>query len=142
MLWAGEALGVLGVRMRDPERRFAQSDHELLEAFAGLASLSLRNAESFAERSRQARVERAFYRIAALLSEPLSLTETLNAAAQAATEALGASFGLVLMPEGGRLTVVGANDLPDELSGSRAAGRPRARRPPTDGCSSAADIAG
>ena len=36
-------------------RRFDEQDSELLEAFAGLASLALRNAEAFEERSRQAR---------------------------------------------------------------------------------------
>ena len=116
MVWGGEVRGVLGVGLRDPDRRFEQADSDLLEAFAGLASLALRNAESFAERTRQARVERAFSRIAALLSEPLSLDETLAAAAQAACEALGGDFGAVLMPEGGRLAVVGAHELPDEIS--------------------------
>src|SRR5262249_13353906 len=83
--------------------------------FAGLASLALRNAESFAERTRQARVEQAFSRIASLLSEPLSRAETLDAAAHAACEAVGGVFAAVLMPEGGRLAVAGAHELPDAL---------------------------
>ena len=116
MVWGGEVRGVLGVGMRSGGRRpFDHDDLDLLETFAGLASLGLRNAESFAERSRQARVERAFSRIAYLLSEPLSRAETLDAAAHAASEAVGGSFAVVLMPEGGRLTVAGAHELPDEL---------------------------
>ena len=118
MVWGGEVRGVLGVGMRRGGRRpFDHDDLDLLETFAGLASLGLRNAESFAERSRQARVERAFSRIAYLLSEPLSRAETLDAAAHAASEAVGGSFAAVLMPEGGRLTVAGAHELPDELQG-------------------------
>src|SRR5262249_10833906 len=97
MVWAGETRGVLGVGMRDPERRFDDADSELLEAFASLASLALRNAETFGERTQQARVQRAFYRIASLLGEPLSIARTHDAAAQAAAEALGGDFGAVVM---------------------------------------------
>src|SRR6185437_6318829 len=39
MVWAGETRGVLGVGVRDGERRFTAGDMELLEAFASLASL-------------------------------------------------------------------------------------------------------
>jgi PAS domain S-box-containing protein len=116
MLWTGEIRGVLGVGSKDPSRRFDRTDTDLLEAFAGLASLALRNAETVAERTRQGRVQRAFYRIASLLSEPLSLAETLDAAAQAAAEALGADAGVVLMPESKRLVVAGAHELPVEIA--------------------------
>ena len=116
MVWGGDVRGVLGVgRRAGAGRGFEQEDVDLLETFAGLASLALRNAESFAERTRQARVERAFSRISSLLSEPLSRGETLDAAAHAACEAVDGAFAAVLMPEGGRLTVAGAHDLPDEL---------------------------
>ena len=119
MVWGGQVRGVLGVGMRTPaRRRFRQDDLDLLETFAGLASLALRNAESFAERIRQARVERGFSRIASLLSKPLSRAETLDAAAHAACEAVGGAFAAVLMPEGGRLSVAGAHGLPDELQRS------------------------
>ena len=115
MVWAGETRGVLGVGIRDGSRTFDDGDLELLEAFASLASLALRNAESFGERTHQARVQQAFYRIAELLGEPLSLAETLDAAAQAAVEALGGDFGAVVMPESGDLTVAGSYELPAEV---------------------------
>ena len=116
MVWGGEVRGVLGVGMRAAGGRpFVRDDLDLLETFAGLASLALRNAESFAERTRQARVERAFSQIASLLSEPLAQGETLDAAAHAACEALDGAFAAVLMPEGGRLVVAGAHELPEEL---------------------------
>ena len=116
MVWGGETRGVLGVGRRGSgKRRFSEDDTSLLEAFAGLASLALRNAETFGDRARQLGVQRAFYRIAAVLSEPLSLTETLDATAQAAAEALRGDFAAVHMPEGGVVSLVGAYELPDEL---------------------------
>ena len=113
MTWAGQTTGVLGVGVREADRSFGAADVELLEAFASLASLALRNAESFAERSRQARVERGFYRIAALLGEPLSLSETYDAAAQAAAESLGADFASVLVRAGAELRAEGGHELPE-----------------------------
>ena len=89
MVWAGEVRGVLGVGLRDRRAALRQADSDLLEAFAGLASLALRNAESFAERTRQARVQRGFYRIAVAARRAALAAETLDAAAQAASEALG-----------------------------------------------------
>ena len=115
MVWAGETRGVLGVGIRDTTRTFSDADVELLEAFASLASLALRNAESFAERSRQARVQRGFYRIASLLGEPLSLAETYDAAAQAAAEALGGDFAAVLVRTPAGLGLVGGHALPDAV---------------------------
>jgi PAS domain S-box-containing protein len=115
MVWGGETLGVIGACARDASRSFDRDDADLLEAFASLASLALRNAETFAERSRQARVQRGFYRIAALLGEPLSLDEAYDAAAQAAAEALGGSFAAVLVQGASGLTVVGGFELPAEV---------------------------
>ena len=115
MVWAGDTLGVIGVGIHDAGRSFTQDDEELLDAFASLASLALRNAELYAERSRQARVQRGFYRIASLLGEPLSLTESYDAAAQAAAEALGGDFAAVLEQSGSRLVVVGDHNLAPEV---------------------------
>ena len=115
MRWAGEVKGVLGVGTRDPERRLSLAEAELLEAFANLAALALRNAESFEEHLRQARVQRGFYRIAAALGQPVSLEETLDALAQAAAEALGGSGAAVLMPEAEDLRLAGLHALPAPL---------------------------
>jgi PAS domain S-box-containing protein len=123
MIWAGETRGVLGVGIRDANKSFSDSDVELLEAFASLASLALRNAESFGERTRQARVQRGFYRIASLLGEPLSLAETYGAAAHAAAEALGGDFAAVFVRSSTGLRLVGGHALPD---GVRALELPRA----------------
>ena len=115
MVWAGEARGVLGIGVRDGTRTFSAADIEMLEAFASLASLALRNAESFADSSRQARIQRGFYRIATLLGEPLSLEQTYDAAAQAAAEALGGEFAAVLVKAGADLLLVGGHALPDAV---------------------------
>jgi len=118
--------GVLGVGRRQSE--FTAEDADFLGAFAGLAALAIRNAETFAERSRQERVQRGFYRIASVLGQPLSLTATLDAIAQAATEALGGSSAAVLMPRAGSLELVGSHELPDDLTGALAGGLPDSAR--------------
>ena len=115
MRWSGEVKGVLGVGTRDAGRRLTREEGELLEAFANLAALALRNAESFEEHSRQARVQRGFYRIAAALGQPVSLEETLDAVAQAAAEALGGSSAAVLMPGADDLRLAGLYSLPAPL---------------------------
>jgi PAS domain S-box-containing protein len=115
MRWSGEVKGVLGVGTRDPERRLTRTEADLLGAFANLAALALRNAESFEERSRQARVQRGFYRIASVLGEPISIEETLDAVAQAAAEALGGSSAAVLMPGTDDLLLAGLHGLPAPL---------------------------
>jgi PAS domain S-box-containing protein len=115
MVWAGEPLGILGVGLRDGERRFDDDDVELLRAFASLAALALRNAESFEASLRRAQLERGFSRVASLLAESLSLAETYDAAAQAAADALGADFATVLGPTSAGLAVAGAYRLPNEV---------------------------
>jgi len=115
MRWSDEVRGVLGVGRRGANP-YVQRDSDVLEAFAGLASLALRNAETFSRSARQARVQRGFYRIAAVLGESLSRTETLDAIAQAATEALGGTAAAALMPAGSGLALTGSHELPDALA--------------------------
>ena len=114
MFWSEEVRGVLGVGRREG-RRFAERDATVLEAFAGLAALALRNAEMFTQSARQARIQRGFYRIASVLGQSLSRPATLEAIAQAAAEALGGSSAAVLVPSSGRLEAVGAYELPPDL---------------------------
>ena len=116
MTWSGERRGVLGVATRDPARRFGELEKSLLEAFAGLASLAVRNAASFEQSVRQARVQRGFYGIASALSEHLSQAATLDAVAHAANEALGGSFTAVLMPGARGLELAASYRVPDELA--------------------------
>jgi PAS domain S-box-containing protein len=112
--WLGEARGVLGVCAREPGS-FDESDVEVVEAFARFASLALHNAESFEERERQAQVQRGFYRIAEVLGSTLSRSETLDALAQAACDALGGDSALVLELEDGSASLAGTHELPSQL---------------------------
>jgi PAS domain S-box-containing protein len=111
----GDARGVLGVYSVQPGR-FDESDLRLLEGFASLASIALRNAEAYEASTRQAQVERGFYRIAAVLSEPLSEQETVDAVAHAAAEALGGDSAAVLRRHGGALELVGSFQLDPRLA--------------------------
>jgi PAS domain S-box-containing protein len=121
IMWLGEVRGVLGVCDREPGR-FEAGDVEVIEAFARFASLALHNAESFEERERQAQVQRGFYRIAEVLGSPLSLSETLDALAQAASEALGGAAAVVLERTGDTVVLAGAHELPDSIRRRFAAG--------------------
>ncbi|HEV3478640.1 MAG TPA: GAF domain-containing protein [Gaiellaceae bacterium] len=116
MTWWGEVRGVLGVATRDARRTFSDEDVEVLEAFASLGSVALRNVASIEQSARQVRIQRGFFRIASVLSQPLSLPETLHAVAQAACEALGGSFAGVLMPEPREPRLAGAHGLPESLA--------------------------
>ena len=124
MTWSGERRGVLGVATRDPKHAFGTLEKNLLETFAGLASLAVRNAASFEQSVRQARVQRGFYGIASALAEHLSHAATLDAVAHAANEALGGSFTAVLMPGARGLELAASYRLPDELAASLAEGVP------------------
>ncbi|MGH3081784.1 MAG: GAF domain-containing protein [Gaiellaceae bacterium] len=116
MTWWGEVRGVIGVGTRDSSRTFSPEEVEVLEAFASLGSVALRNVASIEQSARQVRIQRGFFRIASVLAQPLSLTETLDAVAQAACEALGGSFAAVLMPEPRELRLAASHELPESLS--------------------------
>jgi PAS domain S-box-containing protein len=121
MRWSEDVQGVIGVGRRGGPR-FDRGDANVLEAFAGLASLALRNAETYTHSSRQARVQRGFYRIASVLGQSLSRAATLDAVAQAAAEALGGACAAVLAPVGGRLEAAGAHGLQTPLAETLATG--------------------
>jgi PAS domain S-box-containing protein len=125
MTWSGERRGLLGVATRDSGRSFGELERNLLETFAGLASLAVRNAASFEQSVRQARVQRGFYGIASALAEHLSHAATLDAVAHAANEALGGSFAAVLMPGARGLELAASYRLPKELAASLAEGVPQ-----------------
>jgi PAS domain S-box-containing protein len=124
MTWWGEVRGVIGVGTRDQGRTFSPEDVEVLEAFASLGSVALRNVASIEQSARQVRIQRGFFRIASVLAQPLSLAETMDAVAQAASEALGGSFAAVLMPEPQELRLAGSHELPASLAGFLGRGLP------------------
>jgi PAS domain S-box-containing protein len=124
MTWWGEVRGVIGAWTSDPSRSFSPEDVEVLEAFANLGSVALRNVASIEQSARQVRIQRGFFRIASVLAQPLSLAETMDAVAQAACEALGGSFAAVLMPEPRELRLAGGHELPEGLGEVLARGLP------------------
>jgi PAS domain S-box-containing protein len=124
MTWSGQTRGVLGVGRLDPARVFSDADLDALATFATLASLALRNAESFEERERLARVESGFSRIASLLGEPVSVTAMLDAVAQAAAEAFGGDLAAVLTSGADGYKLAGAHAIPDGLRAAFADGLP------------------
>ena len=117
----GDVRGVLGVCSLTADR-FDEDDLRLLDAFARLAGIALRNAEAFEESTRLAQVQQGFFRIASVLGEPLSAVSTLDAVAQAAAEALGGDAAAVLLrPVGERLELAGSYEIRPELRSLLAA---------------------
>ncbi len=94
--WQGDLRGVVSVATTNENSVYDDHHVALLEAFADLASLALHNAEAYSAHGRQARIQAGFYRISQILSSTLSRSETLASLAQAATDALDASWGFVL----------------------------------------------
>ena len=101
----------------DVERESPLSDGELalVEIVRYEIGSAVRTAALLAESSRQARVQRGFYRIASLLGESVSPTEAYDAAAQAAAEALGGDFAAMLARGAGGLVAVGGHELRPEV---------------------------
>ena len=66
MTWWGEVRGVIGVGTRDSTRTFSPEEVEVLEAFASLGSVALRNVASIEQSARQVRIQRGFFRIASV----------------------------------------------------------------------------
>jgi len=107
---------VRGLFRERPGETQASSLNQELEHLSGL----------LVERERRQSIEQGFYRIAALLSEPLSAEETLHALAHAASAALGGDFSAVFIPSGGRLQLAGSHRLPEKLAAALADGLPPA----------------
>jgi PAS domain S-box-containing protein len=110
-----ELLGVLALHRTRPGP-WSQEEIALTEAVAREVGLALRVASLLRENEQRVVQQTALYRVAELLGEPLALSETLSALAQAATEALAGAFAAVLMPHGARLELAAGADLPDVLA--------------------------
>src|SRR4026209_1086370 len=83
----------------------------LAEAVAHETAIAIDTRRLLRESTRQAQVERGFYRIAAVLSEPLSAEATHDAVARAAAEALGGAAAALLRAVGDELELAGAHEL-------------------------------
>jgi PAS domain S-box-containing protein len=118
-----ELLGVLALHRRSP-RPWSASEITLTEAVAREIGLAVRVASLLRENEQRITQQTALFRIAELLGESLSLSETVKALAQAASEALGGTFAAVLMPHGTRLELVAGSALPGALAAALEDGPP------------------
>ena len=112
---ASRLLGVVAAHRPEPST-WSATDVALLEAVAREVAQALDARALLRDNSRQAQAERGFYRLAAVLSEPLSEQETVDAVAQAAAEALGGASAAVLRSQGSELQLVGGFRLEGGLA--------------------------
>ncbi|HEX4929194.1 MAG TPA: GAF domain-containing protein, partial [Gaiellaceae bacterium] len=111
----GRVIGVLALHRRRPAT-WTPPEISLAEAIAHETAIAIETSRLLRESTRQAQVERGYYRIAAVLSEPLSAEATHDAVAQAAAEALGGDSAAVLRAVGDELELAGSHELPQQLA--------------------------
>jgi PAS domain S-box-containing protein len=110
-----ELIGVLALHRTTPGR-WTPDEITLAEAVAREIGLAVRIASLFRDNERRIAQQSAYFRIAELLGESLSLSATVNALAQAGGEALGGAFAAVLLPRGSVLELEGGAALPAALA--------------------------
>jgi PAS domain S-box-containing protein len=118
-----ELIGVLSLH-RAQARHWTTSEVALTEAVAREIGLAIHVARLLRDNERRLAQQSAFFRIAAMLGESLSLSATLDDLAQAACEAFAGDCAAVLMPRGSALELAAAVRLPETLSEELAAGLP------------------
>jgi PAS domain S-box-containing protein len=120
-----ELIGVLALH-RKQAGRWTRAQVSLTEAVAREIGLAIHVARLLRENNRRIAQQGAFFRIAAMLGESLSLAATLDALAQAASDAFAGDSAVVLMPRGAALEPAAAVRLPPALSQALADGLPDA----------------
>ena len=116
----GRVVAVISLSTTDEHRTFSQDELAAMQRLAadGVVALQrLRTAGELRAALEREKLLEAAGRIAAVLGKPLSRRATLEAVAQAAAEALGASSAAVIVPSGGRLESLGSHGLPATLLG-------------------------
>jgi PAS domain S-box-containing protein len=122
-----ELIGVLALHRSEPHR-WSPGEIALTETVAREIGLAIHVARLLRDNERRIAQQAAFFRIAAMLGQSLSLSATLDALAQAATDAFGGDSAAVLMPRGGALELTASVRLPERLAAGLAAGLPEAAR--------------
>jgi PAS domain S-box-containing protein len=120
-----ELIGVLALH-RMQSGRWTGSEIALTEAVAREIGLAIQVARLLRDNERRLAQQGAFFRIAAMLGQSLSLSATLDALAQAACDGFGGNCAAVLMPSGAELELAASVRLPKELSEALTAGLPEA----------------
>ena len=118
-----ELIGVLALHRLEPGR-WAPEEVSLTEAVAREIGLAIQVARLLRDNERRIAQQSAFFRIAEMLGQPLSLSATLDALAQAATDAFAGDAAAVLMPHGGALELAASVRLPEQLAPAVAVGIP------------------
>ena len=121
----GGVIGVLALHRATPTI-WTPAEISLAEAVAHETAIAIDTSRLLRESTRQAQVERGFYRIAAVLSEPLSAEATHDAVAQAAAEALGGDSAALLRAVGDELELAGSHELRGRSRGLSPGERVRA----------------
>jgi PAS domain S-box-containing protein len=119
----GELIGVLALH-RAERREWTPDEVALTEAVAREIGLAIHVARLVRENERRLAQQTAFFRIAAMVGESLSLSATLDALAQVASDAFGGDAAAVAMPRGAELELASSFGLPDSLTAALALGIP------------------
>ena len=120
-----ELIGVLALHRVEPHD-WGEEEIALTETVAREIGLAVHVARLLRDNERRIAQQAAFFRIAAMLGQSLSLAETLDALGQAATDAFGGDAAAVLMPRGAGLELAASVGLSDELAQALAPGLPTA----------------
>jgi PAS domain S-box-containing protein len=118
-----ELIGVLALHRVEPHG-WSEEEVGLTETVAREIGLAIHVARLLRDNERRIAQQAAFFRIAAMLGQSLSLAETLDALGQAATDAFGGDAAAVLMPRGADLELAASIRLPNQLAQALAAGLP------------------
>jgi PAS domain S-box-containing protein len=118
-----ELIGILALH-RSQAGRWTAAEIGLTEAVAHEIGLAIHVARLLRDNERRIAQQSAFFRIAAMLGQPLSLSATLEALAEATRDAFGGDSTAVLMPRGAELELTASLQLPEKLSQALAAGLP------------------
>jgi PAS domain S-box-containing protein len=116
-----ELIGVLSLH-RSKVGRWTSAEIGLTEAVAREIGLAIHVARLLRDNERRIAQQAAFFRIAAMLGQSLSLAETLDALAQAACDAFRGDSAAVVMPHGGDIELAASVQLPASLTRALAAG--------------------
>jgi PAS domain S-box-containing protein len=120
-----ELIGVLALH-RSEVRRWTAEEIALTEAVARETGLAIHAARLLRENERRMAQQTAFFRIAAMLGQSLSLSATLDALAHVACDAFAGDSAAVLMPRAAGLELAASVRLPDTLGAVLAEGLPDA----------------
>jgi PAS domain S-box-containing protein len=118
-----ELIGVISLH-RLEVTRWSPEEISLAEAVAREIGLAIHVARLLRDNERRVAQQSAFFRIAAMLGQPLSRSATLETLAQAANDAFGGDAAAVLMPRGGSLELAASVHVPEQLVPTLAQGVP------------------